>query len=143
MTTLENPLWINILKAKYFPNSSSMFASSLGGSQFWKDLVKVRPVFKSLVKFVVGNGKSTRSWLDWWCGTFPLAVSFPVLFSYCPDLEISISEFSGNNWDLALRRSLSLLKSWMTSSVLLRVSPCSRRGGLGGLAPLCLRTFFC
>ena len=104
-TTSDKPLWLNILKAKYFPNSSSTLARASGASQFWKDLVKLRPTFQSLVKFVVHNGRSTRFWLDWWCGSTMLANAFPVLFSYYPDHEISI--FSSNNWDLQHRRSLS------------------------------------
>ena len=103
----ESPLWLNILKAKYFPSSSPMFAHATGASQFWRDLVKLRPIFHGLVKFIVHNGKSTRFCLDWWCGMTTLAASFPVLFSYYPDPEISISELSANNWDLQLRRSLS------------------------------------
>ena len=57
-------MWLDILKAKYFPSSSPMFTLPLGGSQFWKSLVKVRPIFPSFVKFVVGDGSSIRFWLD-------------------------------------------------------------------------------
>ena len=83
-----------------------MFASPRGGSQFWKDLVKARPLFLANVKFVVGDGLSVRFWLDWWCGDSHLSVSFPTLFSYCPNPDISIAELSVNNWDLDFRRSL-------------------------------------
>ena len=107
MSSVERPLWLSILRAKYFPDSSPMFASSTGGSQFCLQLVKVRSGFQSLVKFVVRNGKSTHFWLDWWCGDSTLAVAFPVLFSYCSDPEISIFELSLNNRDLDLRRTLS------------------------------------
>ena len=64
MSSPDKPLWYNILKAKYFPSSSPMFAPASGASQFWKDLVKLRLVFQGLVKFVVHNGRSTRFWLD-------------------------------------------------------------------------------
>ena len=74
-----------------------MFASPVGGSQFWRQLVKVRPIFQSLVKFVVRNGKSTHFWLDWWYGESTLVVAFPALFSYCRNPEISIFELSLNN----------------------------------------------
>ena len=73
MSAEDQPLWLLILKAKYFPSSSPMFALPRGGSQFWKSLVKVRPVFQSFVKFGVGDGSSIRFWLDWWCGESPLA----------------------------------------------------------------------
>ena len=45
MTTGAESLWYSILKAKYFPHSNPMFASARRGSQFWKNLVIVRPIF--------------------------------------------------------------------------------------------------
>ena len=33
-TTTDKPLWYNILKAKYFPSSSPMFARATGAPQF-------------------------------------------------------------------------------------------------------------
>ena len=107
MSAEEQPLWLLILKAKYFPSSSPMFALPRGGSQFWKSLVKVRPVFQSFAKFVVGDGSSIRFWLDWWCGDSPLSVTFPTLFSYCSDPNISIAMLASQGWNLAFRRSLS------------------------------------
>lgn len=89
MSSGRGSLWFSILEAKYFPSSNPMSASPRGGSQFWKDLVKVRPIFKDHVKFLVGNGASIRFWLDWWCGDSTLAVTFPTLFSFCPNPDIS------------------------------------------------------
>ena len=37
-----------------------MFTSASGGSQFWRDLVKVRDDFRAHVKFVVCNGEYVR-----------------------------------------------------------------------------------
>ena len=99
-------LWYSILKDKYFPHSSRMFAGARRGSQFWKDLIKVRPLFLNHVKFIVGDGTSVCFWHDWWCGDAPLASRFPVLFSFCPNPDISIAEVETNNWDLDLLRSL-------------------------------------
>ena len=107
MSAEEQLLWLSILKAKYFPSSSPMFALPRGGSKFWKSLVKVRPVFQSFVNFVVGVGSSIRFWLDWWCGDSPLSVTFPILFSYCSDPNISIAKLASQGWNLAFRRSLS------------------------------------
>ena len=108
MTSRAGSVWFFILKAKYFPHTSPLFAPARSASQFWKDLVRVRPLFLENVKFVVGDGSSVRFWLDWWCGDSTLFVSFPTLFSYCPNPDISIAELSANSWDLAFRRSLSL-----------------------------------
>ena len=118
MSSGASSLWYYVLKAKYFPHSSPMFAGARHGSQFWKDLIKVRPLFLEHVKFIVGDGSSVCFWLDWWCGDAPLSMRFPVLFSYCPNLNISIAEVLANNWDLAFRRSLSPeeLEHWQSLS---------------------------
>lgn len=107
LTVDQGTMGLKLLKAKYFPNGSPLFASAVGGSQFWRDLVKVKDDFRAQVKFLVGNRTSIQFWLDWWHGDAPLAASFPILFSYCSNLQISISELSANNWDLGFRRALS------------------------------------
>ena len=58
--------------------------------------------------------------MDWWSGDAPLAVSFPVLFSYCSNPQISIAKVAANNWDLAFRRALSPeeLEDWQSLSAL-------------------------
>ena len=55
MSAEDQPLWLSILKAKYFPSSSPMFALPRGGSQFWKSLVKVRPVFNLSLSLLLGT----------------------------------------------------------------------------------------
>ena len=126
MTSGAGSLWYSILKDKYFPHSSRMFAGARRGSQFWKDLIKVRPLFLDHVKFTVGDGTSIRFCRDWWCGDAPLGHRFPVLFSFCPNPEISITEVAANNWDLAFHRSLTPeeLEDWQSLSAFF---PCSRR----------------
>ena len=44
--------------AKYFLSGNTMFAYATHGSQLWRDLVRVRDIFRSQVKFVVGNSES-------------------------------------------------------------------------------------
>lgn len=58
--------------------------------------------------------------MDWWHGDAPLHLSFPTLFSYCSNQEISIRELSLCNWDLGFRHSLSPveLASWQDLSAL-------------------------
>lgn len=64
LTSSPGVMWFDILKAKYFPSSSPLFASAARGSQFWRELVKVRDEFRSHVMFAVHGGKSVRFWLD-------------------------------------------------------------------------------
>jgi hypothetical protein len=87
LTSDLDSLWLQLLKAEYFPDCSPMFATATRGSQFWRDLIKVWDEFR--VQVVVGNGESVRFWLDWWCGDAPLSAFFPVLFTYCSSGEIS------------------------------------------------------
>lgn len=67
------------------------------------------------------DGTSVRFWRNWWCGDAPLARSFPVLFSFCPNPDISVAEVAANNWDLAFRRSLTPeeLEDWQSLSAFL------------------------
>ena len=125
MTSGAYSLWFPTLKAKYFPHSSPMFAPARGGSQFWKDLVRVRPLFLENVKFVVGDGSPVRFWLDLWCGDSSLSVSFPTLVSYCPNraLLLSFQLITGT----LLFGVPFLLKSSKTGKGSLLSSLCSRR----------------
>jgi hypothetical protein len=68
--------------------------------------VRVRDIFHTQVKFVVGNGESIRFWTDWWTGDNPLCLSFPSIFSYVSRPDISISDLARSGWDLQLHRAL-------------------------------------
>lgn len=55
-----------------------------------------------------GKGRGwTQFWLDWWTRDGPLAVTFPILFSYVADQACSIAPLAASNWDFAFRRVLS------------------------------------
>lgn len=96
-------LWLCILKAIYFPSSSPLMVSGSGGSQFWRQLLKVQDEFRALVKFYVGGGSFVRFWLDWWTGDGPLAASFLFIFYFVAFPSISIAELTAGQWDLGWR----------------------------------------
>src|SRR4051812_7952362 len=96
-------LWLKILKAKYFPNSSPLLASAVGGSQFWCSLCRLRDTFHLYVRFVVKDGMSVHFWLDLWSPVGRLCDVFPVLFSFCAKPDISISELAAAYWDFGFR----------------------------------------
>ena len=51
-------------------------------SPFWKGLMRTKDMFFRMVKFLVGNGMSTRFWEDTWLGeTSGLTISYPL--QYC------------------------------------------------------------
>lgn len=45
-------LWLRILKAMYFPSSSPLMVSGSGGSQFWRQLVKVEMILGLSLNFL-------------------------------------------------------------------------------------------
>ena len=59
-------------------------------SQFWH-LLNVRDDFRDLVKFSIGNCALVRFCVDWCVGDGPLAVSFPILFSFVSSPLASIA----------------------------------------------------
>ena len=73
-------LWADILRAKYFPNGN-FFDGEARGSPFWQDLQAIRPAFDQGAKFNIGNGRSTRFWLDFWVGVRPLWEEFLELYA--------------------------------------------------------------
>uniref|UniRef100_A0A453KGF6 Reverse transcriptase zinc-binding domain-containing protein n=1 Tax=Aegilops tauschii subsp. strangulata TaxID=200361 RepID=A0A453KGF6_AEGTS len=50
-------------------------------SPFWKGLMKTKVTFFHHVKFLIGNGTSTRFWEDTWLGETPLALQYPSLYN--------------------------------------------------------------
>lgn len=84
-----------------------MLASSDGGSQFWRDLVKVRDDFRSLVKFAVHDASVSGFGLIDGMAMPRFVPLFLFFFSYCSNLEIFVLDLSRNNRDLGFRRVLS------------------------------------
>jgi hypothetical protein len=78
----HNSLWFKLLQAKNF-NTDNIFAgTSQGGSQFWRNINKIKHFFKLGAKYNVENGEKDCFWTDWWVGDAPLALRFPRLFLY-------------------------------------------------------------
>jgi hypothetical protein len=75
----QNSLWFKLLQAKYI-NTDNIFAgTSQGGSQFWRNINKIKHFFKLGAKYKVENGERVCFWTDWWLGDAPLAIRFPRL----------------------------------------------------------------
>jgi hypothetical protein len=99
----DNALWKDILVARYgggirhkvhwIDNDVDLRAPS-----WWKVIcgVDVREGvswFANNIRRIIGNGNSTRFWLDCWIGNAPLSVMFPRLFSISTLKEGMVSEF--------------------------------------------------
>lgn len=46
-------------------------------SHFWYAIIEVKKLFYSCYQRIVGDGKKTRFWEDWWIGHRSLCQSFP------------------------------------------------------------------
>lgn len=70
----------------------------------WKDIYALLPSFRAETLVFIGNGKMTSSWLDLWCGSHPLATTFPALFSHVTRPNASVARvLSSQDLQLPLR----------------------------------------
>jgi hypothetical protein len=58
------------------------------------------------LKYIVGNGKRTRFWLDTWAGECPLKITFPSIFTICNQQEWSAHRvLNSDQLNLTFRRN--------------------------------------
>lgn len=96
-------LWVDLLRAKYFPNGN-FFEGEQRGSPFWNDLQANKPAFAMGAKFAIGNGRSARFWTNHWVGSQPLWAEFQDLYTIAVDPAMSVAE---EHWPRPLRQSIS------------------------------------
>ena len=71
-----------ILRNKYLQSKTiAQVTMRPTDSPFWKGLMRTKDLFFHRVKFLVGNGMSTRLWEDTWLGEAPLALQYPTLYN--------------------------------------------------------------
>ena len=74
-------MWAQILRSKYLQTKTlSQVTVRPIDSPFCKVLMKVKQSLFNRMKFVIGNGSSTRFWEDTWLGETPLAIQYPYLY---------------------------------------------------------------
>uniref|UniRef100_A0A8I7B7M4 Uncharacterized protein n=1 Tax=Hordeum vulgare subsp. vulgare TaxID=112509 RepID=A0A8I7B7M4_HORVV len=75
ISTETEGMWVKILRNKYLHSKTlAQVTSRPNDSPFWKGLMKINVIFFQKVKFVVGDGTSTRFWKDTWLEDTPLAL---------------------------------------------------------------------
>ena len=84
-------LWVDLLKAKYFPNGN-FFEGRARGSPFWNDLQTIKSAFALGAKFSTGDGRSVRFWTDLWIGSRPLWEEFRDLYDIAVDPGMSVAD---------------------------------------------------
>jgi hypothetical protein len=101
-------IWVTIIRAKYRDADNLFEGSGQGGSQFWKSLHKIKHFFKLGAKHLIGNGRRTFFWTDWWCQDRPIKEIFPDLFNICADPNISVAAaLESGDLNIVFRRSLN------------------------------------
>ena len=82
LETEPEGMWAQILRNKYL-HSKTLAQVTMRPTDlpFWKVLMRMKDLFFRRVKFLVGNGMSTRFWEDTWLGETPLAVQYPTLYN--------------------------------------------------------------
>lgn len=66
----EDSLWTEVITKlrQVRPNQTGPKIWCVGGSFFWKDLHKLRPLFHLCTKWMIGDGHSISFWTDNWSG---------------------------------------------------------------------------
>ncbi|GAU33382.1 hypothetical protein TSUD_365080 [Trifolium subterraneum] len=97
----DDLLWKRVLEARYgvVACSKLTIGRSNNFSIWWKDLVglgkergRVGDWILDVFKKKLGNGGSTRFWLDHWVGVAPLKEVFPRLYSIYLQMDLTIQE---------------------------------------------------
>lgn len=79
----------------------------MGDSHFWTSLLGVKDLFYQHCKKMIGDGKNTRFWEDWWVGDKPLKFSYPRLYLLSFDHNISVANAVAKGWErFSFRRTL-------------------------------------
>ena len=106
ISSANRELWFNILKAKYFPSGVFREARTLGGSQFWKSVMKVKHLFNLGIRYKVGNGQDISFWEDVWVNDCSFKLKYNNLFHLCQLPSMSVYDgVKDGSWDISFRRS--------------------------------------
>ncbi|KAK1666246.1 hypothetical protein QYE76_054405 [Lolium multiflorum] len=103
----DDSIWATIIRAKYRDADNLFEGSGQGGSQFWKSLHKIKHFFKLGAKHLIGDGRRTFFWTDWWCQDRPIKEIFPDLFNICDNPNISVAAALDGELNIVFRRSLN------------------------------------
>uniref|UniRef100_A0A453IS93 Reverse transcriptase zinc-binding domain-containing protein n=1 Tax=Aegilops tauschii subsp. strangulata TaxID=200361 RepID=A0A453IS93_AEGTS len=67
LETEPEGMWSQILRNKYLHSKTlAQVTIRPNDSPFWKGLMRTKDLFFRRIKFVIGNGMSTRFWEDTW-----------------------------------------------------------------------------
>ena len=63
----------------------------------WKEIMKEAAALREFSAFAVGDGRRICFWEDKWCGSEPLGVAFPSLYSMTVDKGAHVAYLCDNS----------------------------------------------
>jgi len=88
--------WVHLVWEKHYRNGR-LPNHVKKWSFWWKDVLKLLPIFKDMLSVQIKNGQSCMLWLDKW-DEQPLSQRMPELFSFAKNKSISVERaFSENH----------------------------------------------
>ena len=97
----KEALWNQVISRKYGVEEGGWYTwegREGFGVGLWKEIRKEGSRLSNYIGFSMGNGRSTRFWLDSWCGDEALCNSFPSLFA----LAVFKKEWVAEVWDSSI-----------------------------------------
>ena len=85
--------WVDLIWSTYY-NDKIPHASDPCGSFWWKDVLKLTPIYRGISQVIVRKGDTVLMWKDLWLDDV-LANSRPRAFSYAKLEDISVRDFLG------------------------------------------------
>lgn len=80
--------WVNLVWEAYYPNGPP-YAHLTSCSFWWRDCLKLLPIYKDYAVSIVHNGQTLHFWSDNWNGE-QKATTWPHLFSFAKNQQLSI-----------------------------------------------------
>ncbi|GLT60153.1 hypothetical protein SLA2020_329340 [Shorea laevis] len=107
LATESEPLWIQILKAKYFPNCDFLQAEAKQNASYtWKGILETQELVSMGMGHMVNSGMNTFFWLNSWLTDGPLffAATGPIPES---ELRKTMAEYwNSNGWNWGLLKPM-------------------------------------
>lgn len=82
--------WVKLGWESYYPHGA-LTARPLGFF-WWRNILKLLPHFKQLIRGVIGQGSTISFWSDNW-GHGPFKDKYPELFSFSSKYNLTVQEF--------------------------------------------------
>ena len=86
--------WVELIWTTYYTHNIP-HASEPCGSFWWKDVLKLTPIFRGISKANVNKGDTILMWKDLWLESV-LEESHPRAFSFALNKDISVKDFLGS-----------------------------------------------